>query len=112
MQAAEWAECKWGYMRSFPGINERIKIIQCKRNHFYLALYQDQENNHHLVGTFSLTPNKIDIEKEDKFKKNKKYFVNQLADCQTINLSYFYVHDNFRDRSLNEPCILVRFNKQ
>lgn len=97
VQAAEWAEYKWGYMRAFPGVNKRIELIQAKRNFFYLAIYEDQDTNRHLVGTFSLTPNQVDEEKEKKFQKNKKYFVNQLPVNQTINLSYFYVHDIYRE---------------
>jgi GNAT superfamily N-acetyltransferase len=96
LQAAEWAECKWGYMRIFPGIDKRIDILESKRKFFYLAMYEDQNHNLHLVGTFSLTPNKIDPDNERKFSKHKKHFVRQLPENRTINLSYFYVHDNYR----------------
>lgn len=92
IQAAEWAECKWGYMRIFPGIRERMEIILAKEKYFYLALYKQ-----HLVGMFSLTPNQVNIEKETKFLKNKNYYVEPVQGIQTINLSYFYVHDNFRE---------------
>lgn len=97
IQAAEWAECKWGYMRIFPGIDKRIDIIQGKRKYFYLAIYEDQDKNRHLVGTFSLTPNQVDQENEKNFIKHRKYFVHQLPDHQAINLSYFYVHENYRE---------------
>lgn len=86
-QAAEWAECKWGYMRIFPGIEKRLEIILAKEKYFYLALYKQ-----HLVGTFSLTPNIINNDTESQFSKNKKYCVKTMQGIQTINLSYFYVH--------------------
>jgi GNAT superfamily N-acetyltransferase len=97
MQAAEWAEYKWGYMCILPGINKRIDIIQGKKKYFYLAMHDDQDNNRHLVDTFSLTPNQVDKERGKNFIMHKKYFASQLPDHQTINLNYFYVHENYRE---------------
>ena len=96
-QAAEWAENKWGYMRKFLGLEERITLIQKKIPHFYLAFYEDQDKNLHLVGTFALTPDELDIKDEQEFIKKKKYYVRPLQEIQTMSLSYLYVHDNFRD---------------
>jgi GNAT superfamily N-acetyltransferase len=142
-------------MRNYPGIEKRINILLEKKNYFYLAFYEDYaQQSRHLVGTFTLTPTSVNEDKE-KFFSRKKYHVVRVPNIKTINLSYFYVHDNFRehgfgtqmlekakqiakasemvmtahlltpnvhgfytkrdavvlaeDRSLNEPCVLVRF---
>jgi hypothetical protein len=97
LQAAEWAENKWGYMRGFPGIEKRIELILAKQKTFYLALYIDQDKQSHLIGTFSLTPNDMDVEAEATFQKNKTYYVKPLPNNKSTTLSYFYIHDNFRE---------------
>lgn len=95
-QAAEWAECKWGYMRIFPGIETRKDLLTQKlkdtKSHFYFAVYKSE-----LIGTFSLTLEEMDLKAELAFAKKHKYYVQPLPPKQEMNLSYFYIHDNFRD---------------
>jgi len=95
-QAAEWAETKWGYMRNFPGNVERINLLLEIKQFFYLAIYEAQDKNQHLVGTFALTPDKVDLEQEKKFLQSKNY-VSLLKNEKAVSLKYVYVHDNFRD---------------
>ncbi len=90
-QAVEWAECKWGYMRVFPGIETRKELLtkKIKDNncYFYFAVYEGE-----LIGTFSLTLEGLDFKAELAFAEKPKYYVQPMKPKHEINLSYFYIY--------------------
>lgn len=83
-QAAVWSEEKWGYLRKFPGIEERKKLIAAMKKDFYIITYANQP-----IATFVL--------KEGDFKNTKK-------------LTYVYVEESFRGLGIGVQ--LIDFAKQ
>jgi len=49
MQIAKWVEDKWGYMRGFPGLEERKKLITKVQDYLYLLIYANRP-----IGMFAL----------------------------------------------------------
>lgn len=87
-QVAEWVENKWGYIRSFPGIDFREKSIQQLKDYFYIVTYADQP-----VGMFAL------IDKEDMRKGLTK------------ELMYLYVDESFRDLGVGSKIMRIAKEK-
>ncbi|GEM_PF-6874335 len=84
-QAAAWAEEKWGYIRNYPGITERIKIITKLKENFYIVTYDKQP-----VGMFALLDYKA-LESKQAIKE----------------LMYLYVDKSFRNMGIGSQMIKI-----
>ncbi len=125
--AAQWSEAKWGYLRIFPGIEARKKLIEEMKNDFYIVTYADQpiatfvlkdaivENAKKLTYVYidesfrglGIGPQLIELAKKVCREKNIGTIV---LDTLTPNLDRFYEQRGAKlvceDRALGHPCSL------
>ena len=85
-QAAKWSEAKWGYLRNFPGIETRKKLIEEMKNDFYVITYAKQP-----IATFVLKDASAPL-------KDKKAI-------NTKKLTYVYVDESFRGLGIGVQLI-------
>lgn len=83
-QAALWVENKWGYIRSFPGLEYRKEALRKLQDHFYIVTFADQP-----IGMFAL------FDHDTKTKTKAK------------ELMYFYVDESFRSLGIGSEMMNI-----
>jgi GNAT superfamily N-acetyltransferase len=74
IQAAEWIEKKWGYLRKYPGLKYRIGTLKKQEQNIYIATYAGQP-----IGVFAILDSS-----------------HTLPSLPTKELWFLYVDESFR----------------